>query len=81
MLEKIKTLFNKTAVSIYKLIGFVVLTAIMSGISFYLFSSVFYLFDRDWVAPVVLSPSSEKVLQMNSLLSRQKLQREQLEAE
>ncbi len=81
MLDKLKNAFNKTAVSAYKLLGFVVLTTIMFGISFYLLSSVFYLFDRDWVVPVILSPSSDKVLQMNSLLVRQNYQREQLQAE
>lgn len=81
MLNKMTTLFNKTAVSIYKLIGFVVLTGIMLGITTYLATSVFYLIDRGWVVPIVLSPSSEKVLQMNSHLIRQKYEAEQLEIE
>ncbi len=81
MLSKITNLFNKTAVSIYKLIGFVVLTGIMLGITTYLATSVFYLIDRGWVVPIVLSPSSEKVLQMNSHLIRQKYEAEQLGVE
>ena len=73
--------FNKAIVSIYKLIGFVVLTGIMFGITMYLVSSVFYLVDRGWVVPLVLSPSSEKVLQMNSHLINQNYQREALQVE
>ena len=78
MLNKLTDVFNKTAVSIYKLIGFVVLTGIMLGITAYLGTSVFYLIDRGWVVPIVLSPSSEKVLQMNSHLIRQKYEAESL---
>jgi hypothetical protein len=81
MLSKLTDVFNKTAVSIYKLIGFVVLTGIMLGITAYLGTSVFYLIDRAWVVPIVLSPSSEKVLQMNSHLIRQKYEAESLEIE
>ncbi len=81
MLNKLTNVFNKTAVSIYKLIGFVVLTGIMLGITAYLATSVFYLIDRGWVVPIVLSPSSEKVLQMNSHLIRQKYEAESLEIE
>ncbi len=81
MFNTVKNQFNKIIVSVYKVMGFVVLTAIMFGIVTYLGTSVFYLLDRDWVVPVVLSPSSEKVLQMNSHLIQQNYQREQLHVE
>ena len=81
MFNTVKNQFNKIIVSIYKVMGFVVLTAIMFGIVTYLGTSVFYLLDRDWVVPVVLSPSSEKVLQMNNHLIQQNYQLDQLQVE
>jgi len=72
---------NKLFVSAYKLVGFAVLTALLVGIFGYLGTGLFFLFDREWIAPLVLSPNSEKVLQMNAHMVQQQYRREQLEAE
>ena len=73
--------FNSLFVNAYKLMGFAVLTAILVGIVSYLGMSLFYLVDREWVAPIILSPSSERVIQMNSQLIQQKYNHDKLEVE
>jgi len=81
MLKKLFSMSNSMFVNIYKLMGFVVLTAILLGIVSYLSFSIFYLFDREWVAPIILSPSSERVIQMNSQLIQQQYNRDKLDVE
>ncbi len=81
MLKKFFGFSNNLFVNSYKLMGFVVLSAILLGIVSYLTLSLFYLFDREWIAPIILSPSSERVIQMNSQLVQQKYNRDKLKVE
>jgi hypothetical protein len=72
---------NKLIVSAYKMIGFVILTAILLGLVSYLGLNLFYFFNKSWVAPTIISPTDERVLQLNSQLAQQESLRDKLRAE
>lgn len=57
---------NGGFISIYKIAGFVILFAIVFGMSAYLLTSGFYLVSRSWAVPSVLSPTSDKVVAAHS---------------
>lgn len=69
---------NTLIVSAYKVIGFAVLSAILIGLGSYLAVNLFYLVDRSWVAPTILSPTDPRVLQINAQLMDQSAQRDRL---
>lgn len=54
--------FQKLYLSIYKIVGFVFLFGMVVGILIYGFFLIFYSFSNSWAAPLVLSPSQERVL-------------------
>ncbi len=68
----IKTSLNWLFLSIYKIIGFITLAAICVGILGYLTGSLFYIIDKRWVIPIILSPHSEQVVKLNSQHIQQK---------
>jgi hypothetical protein len=72
---------NKLIVSAYKLIGFAVLTAILAGLISYLGLNLFYFFNRSWVTPTIISPTDERVLQLNTERAQQESLRDKLRAE
>src|SRR5882672_6767893 len=72
---------NLVVVSVYKIIGFVVLTAILFGLGSYLSLNLFYLFDTSWLAPAILSPTDGRVLQMSAQLAQYSSEREKLVAQ
>jgi hypothetical protein len=72
---------NKLIVSAYKMIGFAVLTAILVGLVSYLGLNLFYFFNRSWVAPTIISPTDERVLQLNTERAQQESARDRLLAE
>jgi hypothetical protein len=75
------TILNRVIVSIYKIFGFVVLTGILVWLGSYVFMNVFYLFNRTWVAPTVISPSDEEVRDLSSDLAHTLAQRDKLVAD
>lgn len=72
---------NGLIVSTYKLVGFAVLTAIVIALVAYLGTSVFFWFSRSWVAPTVISPTDERVLQLRSKLAEEATSRDRIIAE
>lgn len=72
---------NKMFVNLYKVCGLVVLGAILLGLASFFVINVFYLLDDTWMAPVILSPSHERVVNLRSQLAQQAYQREKLDAE
>ncbi|NPT44088.1 hypothetical protein GNZ12_22825 [Paraburkholderia sp. 1N] len=54
--------FQKTIISTYRLTMTSVLIIIVTGVLSYLSLMVFYALNRNWSAPIVLSPTQEKVL-------------------
>jgi hypothetical protein len=65
----------------YKLLGLVALGGILIGLVAFLTVNGFYLFDSTWVRPVILSPSHERVREMNRDLQAAITQRNSLESE
>lgn len=71
-------LWSKLVVSAYRMVGFVVLTAILLGLLSFLFNRVFYLFNRSWIAPALLSATDDRIVRLNAEIVHQSTQRERL---
>ena len=69
---------NKWVVSIYKLVGFAVLTLIVLALVMYLGSTLFYWYSTSWIMPTVIAPTDERVLQLSSTLAVQASARDKL---
>ncbi len=74
-------MFNKFIVQAYKVIGFVALTSIMIGLASYFVINVFYFVNHSWAAPMILSPSDKRVLELNAQLAQQASLRDSLSAQ
>jgi len=72
---------NKAIVSLYKTFGFVVLTAILLGLAAFLFTKVFFLFNRSWIAPALISRSDDRVMRLNAEILQQTTLRDKLVGE
>lgn len=81
IITRILNVLNTTAVSVYKVIGLGVLVLILVGLMAYFGLQAFYLLNRSWLAPVILSPSHEKVIALNAQFVQQKQSRDLLEAQ
>jgi hypothetical protein len=68
-------------VPLYRLISFAVLSAILLGLTSYLFLTLFYFASKSWAKPKIVSPTDAQVLQLNGQLAQGMLVREQLVAE
>lgn len=71
-------IWSKLIVSTYRTVGFVVLTAILLGLVSFLASRVFYLFNRSWIAPALLSATDERIVRLNAEIVHQNTQRDRL---
>jgi len=69
---------NKFIVGIYRTVGFIVLTLILLGLVSFLFTKLFFLFNRSWIAPTLLSPTDERVVRLNSEIVQQSTLRDKL---
>lgn len=72
---------NKLIVAIYKLAGFVVLTAILLGLGSYIARSGFFFVNRSWIVPAILSPSDDRIRELNAELAEEMASQDELEAE
>ena len=81
MRAEIAQRLNAITVSAYKVLGFAALVAIMAGLAAYLAMQGFFLASRSWVAPVIVSPTDEKVLQLNAKVAEEISVRDRLVAE
>ena len=68
-------------VPIYRIISVGVLFFILIGLASYLSLTIFYFFNTNWIAPRIISPTDEHVLQTSNQLSQGILLREKLSAE
>ena len=71
----------RVAVSLYRLLGFVLLAVIVVGLLGYLATSLFYVVNRTWIVPAVISPTDERVLALQTELSTYQTQRDRVAAE
>ena len=69
---------QKLVVSSYRLLGFGILTLIVFVLVGYIATTVFYFVNTTWVAPVAVSPTDDKVMQLQSELANQQNKRDQL---
>ena len=68
----------KVVVSTYRMIGFAILTLIVMVLVGYIATTAFYFFNKSWVTPTVVSPSDEKVVQLQSELAGQQNTRDKI---
>jgi len=69
---------NILFIGIYKIIGYALLAFILLGIFAYLFVSIFYMIDKRWVAPIILTEQSEEVIKINSQFIQYKYARDKI---
>lgn len=78
---KVVNRLNSIVVSLYKAMGFLVLALILGGLFSYLGLHGFFLVNRRWIAPTIISPSDEQVLELNAQTAAQTAHRAKLEAD
>ena len=62
MITKFTKSFQTLALNIYRVLSFMVLSSIIIGVLGYVSFLIFYLSNSSWAAPIVLSPTQERVL-------------------
>ena len=65
----------------YRVLGFILLGVIVVVLLGYVATTVFYLVNRTWVVPTIVSPTDERVLALQAELSAQQSQRDRIAAE
>lgn len=76
--KKLVNRLNSAVVSAYKAMGFLVLALILAGLLAYLGVHGFFLVSRSWIAPTIVSPSDENILELNARTAAQSADREDL---
>lgn len=74
-------MFNKLIVTAYKLTGFVILSGILVGLGSYVVMTLFYYASSSWVAPVIVSPTDKRVVELNAQYAAQQSLRDNLTAQ
>ncbi len=74
-------MLNKLIVNAYKIAGFVILSGILVGLASYVILTIFYYGSSSWLAPVIVSPSDKRVLELNAQLAQQQSMRDALIAQ
>jgi hypothetical protein len=62
MLLQLTKRFQSSALNVYRVISFAVLSSIILGVIGYVFFLLFYLSSTSWASPLALSPAQERVL-------------------
>jgi len=76
--KKLVNRLNSAIVAAYKAMGFAVLAMILAGLLAYLGTHGFFLVNRSWVSPTIVSPSDENILELNARSAAQAADREDL---
>ncbi len=71
-------MFNKLIVSAYKLMGFVILLAVLVGLGSYVVITGFYYVSSSWLTPIIISPSDKRVIELTAQLAQQQSLRDTL---
>jgi len=75
---KMHSVASKAIVSTYKLLGFGILTMIVTVLIGYIGSTAFYFFSSTWMTPTVVSASDDKVVALKTELAAQQNQRDKI---
>jgi hypothetical protein len=62
---------NRLIVSVYKIVGFIVLALIVGGLIVYIGTHAFYYVYEGWAAPAIVSPADPRVIDLNAKLAQQ----------
>lgn len=81
MNQRIANRVNSAATNAYKALGTVLLVLILLGFITYLGTQGFFLVNRSWVAPTVISPTDPEILQLNAQIAQQAAARDKVLAE
>lgn len=74
-------LLNRVLVGAYKLLGFVILTIILLGISAFVGIHSLYVVHRAWLTPAVISPTDPAVLDLRARIADEGWKRHKLDGE
>ncbi len=80
-IQSVVPAINSSFVSIYKLVGFLLLACIVSAMFFYLGCGGFYIFNHHWLVPTILTPQNERVIQAHTMYLDRVYQLEVMKAE
>jgi hypothetical protein len=81
MNEKAVNKLNSVFVNAYKVVGFALLALILVGLFSYLGVQGFFLVNHAWVAPTIVSPVDEHILNLSAKAAEQQVARDRLLAE
>jgi hypothetical protein len=71
-------LFGRLIVSLYRLLGFAILTGIVVILVGYIVTTAFYYLNTTWITPIEISASDEKVVALQTQLAEQQNLRDRL---
>jgi hypothetical protein len=69
---------SKLVVSVYRVLGFSILTIIVAVLVGYITMTAFYYFSDSWIVPVAIQPSDDKVVTLQAQLAEQQNARDKL---
>jgi hypothetical protein len=72
---------NRVLVSAYKVLGFIILTVILFGITAFVGIHSLYVVHRAWLAPAVISPTDPAVLDLRARIADESWKRYQVDGE
>jgi hypothetical protein len=78
---KMHSVASKAIVSTYKLLGFGILTLIVTVLVGYIGSTAFYFMSSSWITPTVVSASDDKVVALKTELAAQQNNRDKIAAD
>jgi hypothetical protein len=81
MNQQVTNKVNSLIVSVYKALGSVLLALILVGLVTYLGMQGFFLINRSWAAPTIVSPTDPNILQLNAQAAQQAASRDKLLSE
>ncbi|XXF81082.1 hypothetical protein P2318_15360 [Myxococcaceae bacterium GXIMD 01537] len=81
MNQQLANKLNSLTVSVYKVLGSLLLGLILLGLITYLGTQAFFLINRGWAAPTIISPTDPNILQLSAQAAQQASARDKLLSE
>jgi hypothetical protein len=79
--KQVHGIASKAVVATYKLLGFGILTMIVTVLVGYIASTAFYFMSSSWITPTIVSASDDKVVALKTALAAQQNQRDKIAAD